>query len=87
MKHNPHDILIRPLLIEKITSLRDKKNCVSFVVSNRATRIDVGQSVESVLKVKVKSVNIMNVKGKPKRRCLFRYYTIWGSMSHFSIKN
>ncbi len=71
MNNNPHDILIRPLLTEKITSLRDKKNCVSFVVSNRATRIDIGQAVEAVLKVKVKSVNVMNVKGKPKRQGRF----------------
>ena len=71
MKLNPHDILIRPLLTEKITNLRDKKNCVSFVVSSRATRIEVGQAVESVLNVKVKSVNVMNVKGKPKRQGRF----------------
>ena len=71
MKLNPHDILIRPLLTEKITNLRDKKNCVSFVVSGRATRIEVGQAVESVLNVKVKSVNVMNVKGKPKRQGRF----------------
>lgn len=71
MKLNPHDILIRPLLTEKITNLRDNKNCVSFVVSSKATRIEVRQAVESVLRVKVKSVNVMNVKGKPKRQGRF----------------
>ncbi len=71
MKMDPHDILIRPLLTEKITTLRDQKNCVSFVVSSRATRIDIGHAVESVLKAKVKSVNVMNVKGKPKRQGRF----------------
>ena len=71
MSLNHHDVLIRPLLTEKITSLRDLKNCVSFVVDSRATRIQISQAVESVLKVKVESVNVMNVKGKPKRQGRF----------------
>ena len=71
MKLNSHDVLIRPLLTEKITKLRDQKNCVSFVVSNRATRIEVWHAIEAVLKVKVESVNVMNVKGKPKRQGRF----------------
>ena len=71
MKSNPYDILIRPLLTEKITSIRDQKNCVSFVVSSRATRIEIGHAVEAALKVKVESVNVMNVKGKPKRQGRF----------------
>ncbi len=71
MSLNPHDILIRPLLTEKITNLRDQKNCVSFVVDGRASRIDIGHAVEAVLKVKVKSVNVMNVRGKPKRQGRF----------------
>ena len=71
MKLNHHDILVKPLLTEKITNMRDQKNCVSFVVSNRATRIEIWQAVEAVLKVKVESVNVMNVKGKPKRQGRF----------------
>ena len=71
MTLNQHDILVRPLLTEKITLLRDQKNCVSFVVDSKATRIQVRRAVESVLKVRVHSVNIMNVKGKPKRQGRF----------------
>jgi large subunit ribosomal protein L23 len=66
-----HDILIRPLLTEKITALREMKNCVAFVVNRRATRVDVRVAVEKVLKVRVDSVNLMNVKGKPKRQGKF----------------
>ncbi|MYF24357.1 MAG: 50S ribosomal protein L23, partial [Nitrospira sp. SB0678_bin_10] len=43
-------------------------NRIAFVVQNDVNRIEVRQAVESVLKVKVKSVNIMNVLGKKKRQ-------------------
>ena len=68
---DPHDILIRPLLTEKITSLREVKNCVAFMVNRQATRLEVQRAVEKVLNVKVESVNVMNVKGKPKRQGRF----------------
>ncbi|GJL56526.1 MAG: 50S ribosomal protein L23 [Nitrospirales bacterium] len=71
MTLNPYDILIRPLLTEKITNIRDSKNCVSFIVSRKASRIDIGLAVEAILKVKVEAVNVMNVKGKPKRQGRF----------------
>ncbi len=68
---NPHDILIRPLLTEKITALREVKNAVAFSVARRATKIDVRLAVEKIFKVKVDSVNVMNVKGKRKRQGRF----------------
>ena len=71
MKADPHDVLIRPLLTEKITGLREVKNCVAFMVKREATRLDVRWAVEKVLKVSVESVNIMNVKGKRKRQGRF----------------
>ena len=71
MKADPHDVLIRPLLTEKITSLREVKNCVAFMVKREATRLDVKWAVEKALKVRVESVNVMNVKGKRKRQGRF----------------
>jgi len=65
---NPYDVLIRPLLTEKITAIREIKNSVAFAVDSRATRIDVRRAVEKVFSVKVASVNVMNVKGKKKRQ-------------------
>ena len=63
---NNYDVLIRPLLTEKITSMREVKNSLAFAVHKRATRIDIRRAVEKVFNVKVMSVNVMNVKGKPK---------------------
>lgn len=68
MKRDPYDILMKPLLTEKITSLREKSNAVAFMVSRKANRIDVKRAIEATLNVKVKSVNVMNVMGKPKRQ-------------------
>jgi large subunit ribosomal protein L23 len=59
--------LIRPLLTEKITELREKTNTVGFVVHPDANRIQIRLAVEALLKVKVHKVNIMNIRGKVKR--------------------
>ncbi|MGQ0556340.1 MAG: 50S ribosomal protein L23 [Nitrospiraceae bacterium] len=67
MKVESHRILIRPLLTEKITALREARNTVGFVVHPDANRIQVRLAVEELLKVKVDKVNIMNVRGKVKR--------------------
>lgn len=68
---NPHDVLKKPLLTEKITALREMKNSVAFAVDRRATKVDVRRAVEKVFQVKVTTVNILNVKGKRKRQGRF----------------
>ncbi len=68
MKRDPFDVLVKPLLTEKITGLQESANRIAFVVQTDVNRIEVRQAVESVLKVKVKSVNIMKVMGKKKRQ-------------------
>ena len=71
MKRDSFDVLIKPLLTEKITMLREHANRVAFMVRVDANRIDIKRAVESALKVKVKSVNIMTVMGKTKRQGRF----------------
>ncbi len=71
IKRDPFDVLIKPLLTEKITALRDQANRVAFVVKSDANSIEIGRAVESALKVKVKSVHVMNVLGKKKRQGRF----------------
>ncbi len=61
-------MLIRPLLTEKITSIRETKNAVAFAVDGRATKIDVRRAVEKIFQVKVSGVNVQNVQGKRKRQ-------------------
>lgn len=64
---DPHDILIAPLVTEKSTLLREQHNQIAFMVSRRANKTEVKKAVEEALKVKVESVNILNVSGKKKR--------------------
>ncbi len=64
---NPHDLIVRPLLTEKSTSLRENHNKVCFVVRREANRTSVKQAVEEALNVKVEKVNIINMIGKTKR--------------------
>jgi large subunit ribosomal protein L23 len=47
--------------------LREQGNTVGFLVHPHANKIQIKQAVESLLKVKVARVNLMNVRGKIKR--------------------
>lgn len=67
MKLVPHDVLVRPLVTEKITAMREGANKVGFLVRRDANRIQIKQAVEAVLKVRVTKVNLLNVLGKTKR--------------------
>jgi large subunit ribosomal protein L23 len=61
-----HDIILRPVITEKSTDLMDDKK-YTFDVLLSATKTQVRTAVEEIFDVKVKSVNIMNVRGKDKR--------------------
>ena len=67
MNREAYDVLIRPYLTEKMTTLREKANQVAFIVRADANRIEVKRAVETALKVRVERVNIMNIQGKTKR--------------------
>jgi large subunit ribosomal protein L23 len=62
-----HDIIVKPLLTEKSTLMRETLNKVSFEVRKDANKIEIKRAVEEVLKVKVDSVNVIRIEGKKKR--------------------
>ncbi len=62
-----HDLIIRPLLTEKSTKLRETRNQICFEVRRDANRTQVKQAIEATLNLKVAKVNIINVEGKRKR--------------------
>lgn len=64
---NPHDLIVRPLITEKSTAIREQSNKICFVVRRDANRVSIKSAVESALNVKVKKVNILNMIGKTKR--------------------
>ncbi|WP_421918156.1 50S ribosomal protein L23 [Marinifilum sp.] len=62
------DILIKPIVTEKMTDQSEKFNRFGFVVDRRATKIEIKAAVESMYNVKVAAVNTMNYQGKKKSR-------------------
>lgn len=63
---NFNDILIKPIITEKSTNLKEQ-DCYSFVVDKNTNKIEVKQAVEKIFKVDVISVNIICVKSKRKK--------------------
>lgn len=59
--------LIRPLLTERSTQLKEKYNQYFFVAALDATKPGIKGAVESLFKVKVRSVRTMIVPGKTRR--------------------
>jgi large subunit ribosomal protein L23 len=61
------DIIIKPILTEKsYADIANKK--YYFKVAKKATKTQIKKAVEDIFKVKVASVNTMNVYGKIKRQ-------------------
>ena len=63
------DILIRPVISEKATNLREQDKYV-FVVHPDATKTQIKDAVRKLFNVKVVSCTTMNVRGK---KWLLRY--------------
>jgi len=63
---DPRDILRKPVVTEKSTSLL-QDNKYTFIVDPAANKTEIKQAVESIFKVKVTKVNTLRVKGKIKR--------------------
>jgi large subunit ribosomal protein L23 len=60
-------VLKQPHTSEKSTILADKLKQFTFKVINTATKLEIKHAVEKMFEVKVKSISVVNVKGKNKR--------------------
>ena len=60
--------ILAPQITEKATFIADKYNQVAFKVRKNATKDQVKQAIELMFKVEVTAVNLLNMKGKTKRR-------------------
>ena len=71
------DIIISPVITEaSMDRLADKK--YTFKVRSDATKPEIAAAVEEMFKVDVASVNVINMKKKPKRYGVhFGYTTAW----------
>lgn len=64
---NEYDIVLRPIITEKSTLLKDVGNQYVFEVQRNANKIEIKKAVETLFKVKVVSVHVSNMEGKKKR--------------------
>ena len=64
---NPNDIILSPVLTEKITELGESQNKYAFRVSRDSNKKEIGRSVEVLFKVNVEKVNTITMRGKKKR--------------------
>jgi len=64
---SPREVVIRPLLTEKSTILKENHNQVLFQVAPDANKVEIRQAVETIFNVKVRDVRTMVMEGKLKR--------------------
>ena len=62
------EILVKPLVTEKMTDQSERYNRYGFVVDRSATKPQIKKAVESLYNVTVDSVNTMVYGGKVKSR-------------------
>lgn len=55
-------VLIRPVITEKATLMREKSQQVAFVVHAQANKIEIQKAVEAAFHVTVLDVNVVNKK-------------------------
>ena len=52
------DVLIKPIITEKATSASELQNCYSFLVNNKANKIEIKKAVELAYGVSVKKLEL-----------------------------
>ena len=65
MKNSPN-IIIRPLLTEKMSRLEESESKYAFQVSKKSNKIEIKKAVEKKFNVQVSKVSTMNFVGKQK---------------------
>jgi len=60
------DVIIRPLLTEKLTNLSEQQNQYGFIVDRRANKVEIKRAIEQKFDVEIASIRTMNVMGKMK---------------------
>ena len=62
------NILLKPVITEKMTAIGEKYNRFGFIVNRTSNKIEIKKAIESFYGVSVESVNTINYLGKHKVR-------------------
>jgi len=76
------EILIKPLVTEKMTIQGEKLNRYGFVVDRHANKLEIKKAVEDMYGVTVTDVNTVNYHGKRKSR-FTKAGILTGRANHF----
>lgn len=63
-----YEVLRAPHVTEKASDDTSKRNAYHFRVPVGANKVEVRQAIEQLFNVKVKSVNTLRVRSRPRRR-------------------
>jgi len=63
----PQQIIIRPVVTEKSTSMQTMRNQFTFEVASTTNKVEVKKAIEALFSVKVLKVNMVSLPGKKKR--------------------
>ncbi len=67
MIKDPYQIILRPIITEKSTMLKERNREVCFEVARKANKIEIKKAVEQLFKVKVERVRTLKRIGKIRR--------------------
>ena len=62
------DVLIRPVLSEKVNKLSEKFNRFTFIVDRKANKLEIKKAVEEFYGIQVEEVNTLVMPSKAKSR-------------------
>ncbi|MFH1025926.1 MAG: 50S ribosomal protein L23 [Nitrospirota bacterium] len=64
---NEYDIVLKPIITEKTSLLKETGNQYVFEVKRDANKIEIKKAIEKLFKVKVVSVRVALMQGKERR--------------------
>ena len=62
------EVLIKPVLSEKVNQLTEKHNRYTFIVSRKANKLEIKKAVEQFYGITVDNVNTLTMPSKVKQR-------------------
>ena len=87
-----HNILIRPLITEKMTNIStDQPGKYGFIVNPKSNKVEIANAIEKKFNVHVTEVKTMNHNGKTKTQfrklCTFGLFILMTSLQSACRKN
>ncbi|MFC2161767.1 50S ribosomal protein L23 [Acidobacteriota bacterium] len=67
MIKDPYKIILKPVITEKSTLMKEKNREICLEVDPRANKIEIKEAAEQLFNVKIECVRVMKQRGKMRR--------------------